>query len=92
MSMQTTVAAMTDRGSNHHLPVTVSAVIASPTSVQATSSEFWTTDEVAAYLRCEPQTIRKNLSRAGTHHGLAPRRFGRRWYFKAADVRAFLEA
>lgn len=92
MSMQSTAAAMTDRGNNHPLPVTESAVMASPTSVQAASSEFWTTNEVAAYLRCEPQTIRKAISQKGSYHGLKPRRFGRRWYFNAAQARAVLES
>lgn len=63
-----------------------------PTSTSSSPRyEFWTTDETAAYLRCAPQTIRKALSQQGSYHGLKPRRFGRRWYFAAADVRSMLE-
>lgn len=91
MTMHSAAAAMIDCGNNHHQQVAASsAATASPTPVLAASSEFWTTDEVAAYLRCEAQTIRKNLSRTGTHHGLKPRRFGRRWYFSVTEVRALL--
>lgn len=91
MNMQCAAAATVDCGNNPNLQAAATeAVIASSTAVSAASSEFWTTNEVAAYLRCEPQTIRKNLSSMGAHHGLKPRRFGRRWYFKAADVRASL--
>ena len=67
------------------------AVPASATPPMPHAQEFWTTDETARYLRCEPQTIRKNLSTKGSFHGLKPRRFGRRWYFKTAEVRALLE-
>lgn len=52
----------------------------------------WTIDETADYLRCQAQTIRKAISQKGEYHGLKPRRFGRRWYFCAADVRSMLEA
>ncbi|MGN6083544.1 helix-turn-helix domain-containing protein [Trinickia sp.] len=52
----------------------------------------WTVEETATYLRCEAQTIRKAISQKGAFHGLKPRRFGRRWYFSAADVRLALEA
>lgn len=52
----------------------------------------WTVEETATYLRCEAQTIRKAISQKGEYHGLKPRRFGRRWYFCAADVRSMLEA
>ena len=52
----------------------------------------WTVDETADYLRCQAQTIRKAISQKGEYHGLKPRRFGRRWYFCAADVRSMLEA
>lgn len=52
----------------------------------------WTVEETAEFLRCEPQTIRKAISQKGEYHGLKPRRFGRRWYFAAADVRSALEA
>ncbi|MGF6872234.1 helix-turn-helix domain-containing protein [Paraburkholderia sp. MM5477-R1] len=52
----------------------------------------WTVEETATYLRCEPQTIRKAISTKGSYHGLKPRRFGRRWFFRAADVRSMLEA
>ncbi|WP_454824454.1 helix-turn-helix domain-containing protein [Paraburkholderia xenovorans] len=54
--------------------------------------EYWTTDETADYFRCQSQSIRKAISQTGTFHGLKPRRFGRRWYFSAAEVRATLEA
>ncbi|ARK82645.1 hypothetical protein BOC40_01570 [Burkholderia pseudomallei] len=57
----------------------------------AFSYDFLTVNETAHFLRCEPQTIRKNLSAKGSFHGLKPRRFGRRWYFKASEVRALLE-
>ena len=53
---------------------------------------YWTTEETADYLRCEPQTIRKALSQQGSFHGLKPRRFGRRWYFSAVEARAMMEA
>ncbi|CAB3741873.1 hypothetical protein LMG22037_06538 [Paraburkholderia phenoliruptrix] len=51
----------------------------------------WTVDETADYLRCQAQTIRKAISQKGEYHGLKPRRFGRRWYFSAVDVRSMLE-
>lgn len=51
----------------------------------------WTVEDTAEYLRCAPQTIRKALSQQGSYHGIKPRRFGRRWYFAAADVRSMLE-
>ena len=57
---------------------------------QQFSHDLWTVNETASYLRCEPQTIRKNLSCTGSFHGLKPRRFGRRWYFSATEVRALL--
>jgi hypothetical protein len=56
------------------------------------SLPYWTVDEVSEYFRCEAQTIRKAISQTGTFHGLKPCRFGRRWYFKAADARAAMEA
>jgi hypothetical protein len=91
MNTKSAAAVNPDCGNNPKMQTAApAAVIASPTAVSAALSEFWTTNEVAAYLRCEPQTIRKNLSSMGAHHGLKPRRFGRRWYFKAADVRASL--
>ncbi|MGY6186309.1 helix-turn-helix domain-containing protein (plasmid) [Paraburkholderia strydomiana] len=93
MTMHSAAATMIDCGNNHHIQVAASAAaFAPPTSAPVAWSEFWTTSEVAAYLRCEPQTIRKNLSSTGAHHGLKPRRFGRRWYFSAAEVRATLSA
>jgi excisionase family DNA binding protein len=52
----------------------------------------WTVDETADYLRCQAQTIRKAISQKGNFHGLKPHRFGRRWYFRATDVRSMLEA
>lgn len=55
------------------------------------SLPLWTIDETAAYLRVEPQTIRKAISTLGHYHGLRPQRFGRRWRFKAAVVRAAVE-
>jgi hypothetical protein len=80
-----------DHGEDYSLPLTSSAKIAAPISEQAAfTHEYLTTDETARYLRCEPQTIRKNLSAKGSFHGLKPRRFGRRWYFSAAEVRASL--
>ncbi len=53
---------------------------------------YWTTEETAEYLRCEAQSIRKAISQKGNFHDLKPRRFGRRWYFSASDVRSKLEA
>lgn len=53
--------------------------------------DFWTTDETASFLRCEPQTIRKAISRNGSYWGLKPYRFGRRLYFRSSDVRALIE-
>lgn len=76
----------------YSVPLLVSATTAAPIQEQAGFAyEYLTTDETARYLRCEPQTIRKNLSTKGSFHGLKPRRFGRRWYFKATEVRALLE-
>jgi excisionase family DNA binding protein len=53
--------------------------------------EQWTVEETADYLRCQAQTIRKAISLSGEFWGLRPRRFGRRWLFNAADVRAAVE-
>ena len=81
-----------DHGGRYSVPLRVSAMTAAQIQEQAAfTHEYLTTDETARYLRCEPQTIRKNLSTKGSFHGLKPRRFGRRWYFKAAEVRALLE-
>lgn len=90
MNSKSAVAVNSDRGKSHSLHAAASAAATTLTTVSVAASEFWTTNEVAAYLRCEPQTIRKNLSNTGAHHGLKPCRFGRRWLFKAADVRASL--
>jgi hypothetical protein len=51
----------------------------------------WTVEETADYCRCQAQTIRKALSLSGTFWGLKPHRFGRRWLFNAAEVRAAVE-
>lgn len=76
----------------YSVPLGALATTAAPFQQQAAfMHEYLTTDEVAAFLRCEPQTIRKNISNSGTHHGLKPRRFGRRLFFKATEVRALLE-
>jgi predicted transcriptional regulator of viral defense system len=56
------------------------------TRLVARTGEFLTIDEVAAHFRCQPQTIRKNLSWHGHFHGLRPVRFGRRVLFKAEEV------
>lgn len=56
------------------------------------SMPFWTVEETADYLRCQAQSIRKAISQKGNFHDLKPHRFGRRWYFRAADVRSMLEA
>lgn len=70
------------------------AVVPSPLAIPPAflSMPNWTVDETADYLRCQAQTIRKAISQKGEYHGLKPRRFGRRWYFFAADVRSMLEA
>ncbi|MGG1946820.1 helix-turn-helix domain-containing protein [Trinickia sp. NRRL B-1857] len=66
-----------------HLPlVAPGAVLSLP---------LWTTGETAYYFRVEAQTIRNAISRDGAYDGLRPCRFGRRWYFKAAEVRAAAE-
>lgn len=63
----------------------------SPGLVAFLSLPVWTIEETAYYLRIQAQTIRKAISQKGAYHGLIPRRFGRRWYFKAAEVRAAME-
>lgn len=82
---------------DHHHTVAAacaaSAIPAPPVQPPAfLSMPYWTTEETADYLRCEPQTIRKAISQKSEYYGLKPRRFGRRWYFCAADVRSMLEA
>ncbi|MGF6997279.1 helix-turn-helix domain-containing protein [Paraburkholderia sp. GAS32] len=89
------VAAEINKDHGKHIIQTpaASAAVTAPIPAQATFvHEYLTTDETARYLRCESQTIRKSLSLKGTFWGLKPRRFGRRWYFKATEVRAMLEA
>ncbi|WP_144161557.1 helix-turn-helix domain-containing protein [Paraburkholderia sp. BCC1885] len=79
----------------HHVGVAerATAPIPEPLAVSPAflSMPNWTVEETADYCRCQAQTIRKALSLSGTFWGLKPRRFGRRWLFNAAEVRAAVE-
>ncbi|MFM0741688.1 helix-turn-helix domain-containing protein [Paraburkholderia xenovorans] len=74
---------------HHTAAVIPSQTITAPAFL---SMPNWTVDETADFLRCQAQTIRKAISQKGNFHDLKPYRFGRRWYFRAADVRSMLEA
>jgi excisionase family DNA binding protein len=87
--MKNSSAVAIDHSAQTHSGLTVSASAVS--HFLHVNDDFWTTDETARYLRCEAQTIRKALSSKGSFWGLKPRRFGRRWLFRAAEVRALVE-
>lgn len=83
-----------ERGHHHTVAAecAASAISAPMTQPPAfLSLPLWTVEETAEYCRCQAQTIRKSISLSSEFWGLRPRRFGRRWLFNAAEVRAAVE-
>ncbi|CAJ97163.1 DNA-binding protein [Cupriavidus necator] len=60
-------------------------------SAHAGLPDLLTTAEFAAALRCAPQTVRKNLSAKGHHHGIKPlKQASGRLLWRASDLMKLL--